>query len=64
MGWNSWNTFAGNINEQLIKGWRKSSYRADAKGWIYLHRYRRLLEAMARDTMGNLIADPAKFPGG
>ncbi len=65
MGWNSWNTFALNINEQLIKdvanalaksGMQEAGYAYIVidDGW----------EAMARDSAGNLIPDPLKFPGG
>lgn len=65
MGWNSWNTFALGINEQLIKdaadamirnGMRDAGYNYIVidDGW----------EAPQRDSLGNLIPDPAKFPHG
>jgi alpha-galactosidase len=65
MGWNSWNMFAGNINEQLIKGVAETllSNGMQKAGYIYIV-IDDCWEAMARDTMGNLVADPAKFPGG
>ena len=65
MGWNSWNTFAGNISEQLIKGVAESLI-ADGMqkaGYTYIV-IDDCWEAKARDSAGNLIADPAKFPGG
>jgi len=65
MGWNSWNTFATNINEQLVKditdkfielGLKDAGYEYIVldDGWM----------ARERDANGNLIADPKKFPSG
>lgn len=65
MGWNSWNTFAVEISEQLIKetvdimvtsGMRDAGYKYVVvdDGW----------EALQRDSAGNLIPDPKKFPNG
>ncbi len=65
MGWNSWNTFATDINEQLVRdiadafvelGLQDAGYEYVVldDGWM----------ARERDANGNLIADPEKFPGG
>jgi alpha-galactosidase len=66
MGWNSWNTFQTNINEQLVKetadiiissGMKDAGYRYIVldDGWM----------AMERDSItGDLIPDPKKFPNG
>ena len=65
LGWNSWNTFTTNINEQLVKdiadkfvelGLKDAGYEYIVldDGWM----------AKERDTDGNLIADPLKFPSG
>lgn len=65
MGWNSWNTFEVNMNENLIKemadimsknGMQEAGYNYIVvdDGW----------EALKRDTTGNLVADPTKFPTG
>lgn len=65
MGWNTWNTFQTNINEPLLKGMvdayvssgmRDAGYRYFVldDGWM----------TMERDTNGNLVADPKKFPNG
>jgi alpha-galactosidase len=65
MGWNSWNTFQVNINEQMLRdmvdtyvasGMRDAGYTYFVldDGWM----------AMNRDANGNLVADPKKFPGG
>jgi alpha-galactosidase len=65
MGWNSWNTFRTNINEQLVReiadmlvssGMRDAGYEYLVldDGWM----------AMERDSLGNLVPDPEKFPNG
>ena len=65
MGWNSWNTFAANINEQLVhemadaivaSGMQKAGYQ-----YIVLDD---TWSAMKRDADGNLLAHPEKFPSG
>lgn len=65
MGWNSWNTFTVNVNEDLIKGvadamikngMRDAGYRYIVidDGW----------ESMERDSVGNIVPDLGKFPHG
>ncbi|WMI68593.1 glycoside hydrolase family 27 protein [Mangrovimonas sp. YM274] len=65
MGWNSWNTFGTNINEQLVKdiadkfvelGLKDAGYEYIVldDGWM----------ARERDENGNLVPDPIKFPNG
>jgi alpha-galactosidase len=65
MGWNSWNTFQTNIDEELVKqtadvmvssGMKDAGYEYIVldDGWM----------AMERDSAGNLIPDPKKFPHG
>jgi len=65
MGWNSWNTFEVKIHEDLIKkvadimasnGMLEAGYNYIVvdDGW----------EALQRDSLGNLVPDPAKFPHG
>lgn len=65
MGWNSWNTFGTQIHESLIKevvealitsGMRDAGYQYVVldDGW----------EAMERDSLGNILPDPVKFPSG
>ncbi len=65
MGWNSWNTFATDINEQLVKDIADAFIKYGLKdaGYEYI-----VLDdgwsAMERDKDGNLVADPKKFPSG
>lgn len=65
LGWNSWNTFRTDINENLVKeiadkfvelGLKDSGYQYIIldDGWM----------AKERDANGNLIPDPIKFPSG
>lgn len=66
MGWNSWNTFETNINEQLVKetadimvasGMKEAGYQYIVldDGWM----------AKERDSItGDLVPDPVKFPNG
>jgi alpha-galactosidase len=65
MGWNSWNTFQTNISEKLVMETADilvSSGMKDA-GYTYL-----VLDdgwmAMERDSKGDLVPDPKKFPNG
>ncbi|MEO0293245.1 MAG: glycoside hydrolase family 27 protein [candidate division WOR-3 bacterium] len=65
MGWNSWNSFQTNVNEEVIKeivdamirtGMRDAGYEYIIidDGW----------EAMERDKEGKIVPDPKKFPKG
>jgi alpha-galactosidase len=65
MGWNSWNTFTTNVNEQLIKDIADAFIKHGLKdaGYEYI-----VLDdgwmAMERDKNGNLVPDAKKFPNG
>ncbi len=65
MGWNSWNTFATNIDEKLVKetadimvssGMAAAGYNYIVldDGWM----------TRERDANGDLVPDPVKFPSG
>src|SRR5665647_240363 len=66
MGWNSWNKFQTNINEQMVMQIADAIVSSGMKdaGYTYI-----VLDdgwmAMERDSItGDLIADPKKFPHG
>jgi alpha-galactosidase len=65
MGWNSWNTFAVHITEKLVEDMADAIVSSGMKnaGYTYL-----VLDdgwmAMERDSQGNLVPDPEKFPHG
>src|SRR5690606_29223150 len=65
MGWNSWNTFAVDINEDLVKGvadaFERDGYKEAGYEYIVLDDGWMTRE---RDENGNLVADPEKFPSG
>lgn len=65
MGWNTWNTFGENINEELVK--KTADILCETglkdKGYEYV-----ILDdcwsLRERDQNGKLVADPVKFPSG
>ncbi|WP_017690623.1 glycoside hydrolase family 27 protein [Paenibacillus sp. PAMC 26794] len=65
LGWNSWNTFTWDINEQLIRDvadvFVSEGYLAAGYEYIVIDDCWSLKE---RDASGNLVADPEKFPSG
>jgi len=65
MGWNSWNTFAANINESLIRETADAMIANGMRdaGYTYIV-IDDCWESMERDAKGNLVPDPKKFPNG
>ncbi len=65
MGWNTWNTFGCDINEQLIRDMadRVVSSGMDEAGYEYIN-IDDCWMAYDRDSEGNLQPDPARFPSG
>lgn len=65
MGWNSWNTFGENINEQLIRETADIMVEKGLlqKGYEYLV-IDDCWSLHERDSDGRLVADPVKFPNG
>ncbi len=65
MGWNSWNTFGWNINEELIKGIADKFIELGLKdaGYEYVV-IDDCWSLRERDKDGKLVADPEKFPSG
>ncbi len=65
MGWNSWNTFKSDINEQLIRdvadAFIRDGYKDSGYEYIIIDDCWSLRE---RDENGNLVPDPEKFPNG
>lgn len=66
MGWNSWNTFAGNIDETKIKGVIDVMVANGMKdlGYIYVNLDDNWMANPARDASGKLQADAKRFPNG
>ncbi len=65
MGWNSWNTFTENINEDVVKetvdSMKKQGFLDAGYEYVVIDDCWSLKE---RDLEGRLVADPEKFPGG
>ena len=64
MGWNSWNKFACNVNEQLIREMADAMVTSGMKdaGYVYL-----VIDdcwQIDRDAQGNILPDPQRFPSG
>jgi alpha-galactosidase len=65
MGWNTWNTFAGDCNEALVKQTADAMVANGMRdaGYIYIV-VDDCWSKKDRDADGNLVADPVKFPSG
>ena len=65
MGWNSWNTFTENINEDLVKetvdSMKEQGFLEAGYEYVVIDDCWSLKE---RDSEGRLVADPDKFPNG
>ena len=64
MGWNSWNKFGCNVSEQLIRDTADAmvSSGMQAAGYEYV-----VIDdcwQVGRDSNGNILADPQRFPSG
>lgn len=64
MGWNSWNKFACDVNEQLIREMADAMVTSGMKdaGYVYL-----VIDdcwQIDRDAQGNILPDPHRFPSG
>jgi alpha-galactosidase len=65
MGWNSWNTFAGDINEVVVRETAEAMIKNGMRdaGYTYIV-IDDTWSKKQRDADGNLVADPVKFPSG
>ena len=64
MGWNSWNKFACNVSEDMIKNMADAVVKSGMKdaGYVYVN-----IDdcwQVSRDANGNVVADPQRFPHG
>ncbi|HEX3249868.1 MAG TPA: alpha-galactosidase [Pyrinomonadaceae bacterium] len=64
MGWNSWNKFACNVSEKLIKEMADAMVTSGMRdaGYVYL-----VIDdcwQIDRDAHGNILPDPQRFPSG
>src|SRR6201988_178965 len=64
MGWNSWNKFACNVSEDMIKGMADAMVKSGMKDAGYQYVVIDDCWQVSRDTQGNIVADPQRFPSG
>ncbi|HET8842215.1 MAG TPA: cellulose binding domain-containing protein [Ktedonobacteraceae bacterium] len=65
MGWNSWNHFGCSVSESVVKREADAMVSSGmaAAGYQYVN-IDDCWEASSRDSNGNLVADPTRFPNG
>ena len=64
MGWNSWNKFACNVSEELIRKTADAMVSSGMKNAGYEYVVIDDCWQVSRDKDGNIIADPQRFAGG
>jgi alpha-galactosidase len=64
MGWNSWNKFACNVSEDLIKGMADALVKSGMKDAGYQYVNIDDCWQVSRDASGNIVVDPQRFPHG
>ncbi len=64
MGWNSWNKFGCNVNENLIKEIADAMVASGMRDAGYKYVVIDDCWQTDRDSAGNIIADPERFPSG
>jgi alpha-galactosidase len=64
MGWNSWNKFVCNVSEQLIKEIADAMVTSGMKKAGYQYVNIDDCWQVSRDSAGNIVADPVRFPNG
>jgi alpha-galactosidase len=64
MGWNSWNKFACNVSEDLIKGTADAMVKSAMKDAGYQYIVIDDCWQVSRDANSNIVADPQRFPHG
>ncbi|MHB9055192.1 MAG: glycoside hydrolase family 27 protein [Paludibacteraceae bacterium] len=64
MGWNSWNRFACDVNENLIRETADAMVSSGMKDAGYEYIVIDDCWQVSRDSLGFIVADPKKFPSG
>jgi alpha-galactosidase len=62
MGWNSWNKFACNVNEEMIKSMADAMVKSGMKDAGYQYINIDDCWQVSRDATGNIVADAQRFP--
>src|SRR5580692_238657 len=64
MGWNSWNKFACNVSEDMIKSMADAVVKSGMKDAGYQYVNVDDCWQVSRDANANIVADPQRFPHG
>ena len=64
MGWNSWNKFACNVSEDMIKSMADAVVKSGMKDAGYLYVNIDDCWQVSRDANANIVPDPQRFPHG
>jgi alpha-galactosidase len=64
MGWNSWNKFACNVSDELVRGMADAMVKAGMKDAGYQYVVIDDCWQVSRDEHGDIVADPQRFPHG
>jgi len=64
MGWNSWNKFACNVSDELIRGMADAVVKSGMKDAGYQYVVIDDCWQVSRDQDGNIVPDPQRFPSG
>ena len=64
MGWNSWNRFACNVTEDLVRSAADALVSSGMKNAGYEYVVIDDCWQVSRDAAGNIVADPKTFPSG
>jgi alpha-galactosidase len=64
MGWNTWNKFACNVSEDLVRGMADAVVKSGMKQAGYQYVIIDDCWQVGRDREGNILPDPERFPSG
>ena len=64
MGWNSWNKFACDVSEDMIRSMADAMVKSGMKDAGYQYVNIDDCWQVSRDAQGNIVADPQRFPHG
>lgn len=64
MGWNSWNKFACNVSDDLVRGMADAMVKSGMKDAGYQYVVIDDCWQVSRDAHGDIVADPQRFPHG
>lgn len=64
MGWNTWNKFACNVSDELVRGMADAMVKSGMKDAGYQYVVIDDCWQVSRDKNANIVADPQRFPNG